>query len=110
MSAWGVVPDDMSIEFPPLWTPTAAEIAEIALKKAQAIRDTFQAGLFQADTAMKELKKLEEETGMFGSISNQEIIKNKGKTYADVTSLHDPLLGYGFGDLGKETDTDTGTE
>ena len=40
-----------------LWTPTATETAEIALKKAQAIRDTFQAGLFQADTAMKELKK-----------------------------------------------------
>lgn len=110
MSAWGFVPDDLDFTFPPLWTPTAKETAEIALKKAQAIRDTFQAGLFQADTAMKELKKLEEETGMFGSISDQEIIKNKGKTYADVTSLHDPLLGYGFGDLSEETDTDTGTE
>lgn len=110
MSAWGFVPDDLDFTFPPLWTPTATETAEIALKKAQAIRDTFQAGLFQADTAMKELKKLEEETGMFGSISDQEIIKNKGKTYADVTSLHDPLLGYGFGDLSEETDTDTGTK
>lgn len=106
MSAWGFVPDDLDFAFPPLWTPTATETAEIALKKAQAIRDTFQAGLFQADTAMKELKKLEEETGMFGSISDQEIIKNKGKTYADVISLHDPLLGYGLGDLSEETDTD----
>ena len=110
MSAWGYIPDDLDFSFPPLWTPTATETAEIALKKAQAIRDTFQAGLFQADTAMKELKKLEEETGMFGAISDQEIIKNKGKTYADMTSLHDPLLGYGFGDLSEETDTDTGTE
>lgn len=66
MSAWGFIPDDLDVIFPPLWTPTATETAEIALKKSQAIRDTFQAGLFQADTAMKELKKLEEETGMFG--------------------------------------------
>ena len=100
MSAWGTIPDDLDFSFPPLWTPTAKETAEIALKKAQAIRDTFQAGLFQADTAMKELKKLEDETGMFGAISDQEIIKNKGKTYADMTSLRDPLMGLGYGEGG----------
>ena len=105
MSAWGFVPDDLDFTFPPLWTPTATETAEIALKKAQAIRDTFQAGLFQADTAMKELKKLEEETGMFGSISDEEISAAAGKSYADVTSLHDPLLGYGLGGLSGERDT-----
>lgn len=105
MSAWGFVPDDLDFTFPPLWTPTAMETAEIALKKAQAIRDTFQAGLFQADTAMKELKKLEEETGMFGAISDEEISAAAGKSYADVTSLHDPLLGYGLGGLSGERDT-----
>lgn len=99
MSAWGYVPDDLDFTFPPLWTPTATETAEIALKKAQAIRDTFQAGLFQADTAMKELKKLEEETGMFGAISDEEISAAAGKSYTDVTALHDPLMGYGLGEL-----------
>lgn len=105
MSAWGYVPDDIDIAFPPLWTPTATETAEIALKKAQAIRDTFQAGLFQADTAQKELKKLEEETGMFGSISDEEINNNVGKTYQDVTALRDPLMGLGYsepkGEMGE---------
>lgn len=96
MSAWGFVPDDLAVTFPPLWTPTATETAEIALKKAQAIRDTFQAGLFQADTAMKELKKLEEETGMFGSISDEEISAAAGKSYQDLTALRDPLMGLGF--------------
>lgn len=96
MSAWGFVPDDLDFTFPPLWTPTATETAEIALKKAQAIRDTFQAGLFQADTAMKELKKLEDETGMFGSLSDEEISAAAGKSYADVTALRDPLMGLGF--------------
>ena len=99
MSAWGFVPDDLDFTFPPLWTPTATETAEIALKKAQAIRDTFQAGLFQADTAMKELKKLEDETGMFGSISDEEIAASAGQTYQDVTALRDPLMGLGYGDL-----------
>lgn len=101
MSAWGFVPDDLDFTFPPLWTPTATETAEIALKKAQAIRDTFQAGLFQADTAMKELKKLEEETGMFGSISDEEIGAAAGKSYQDLTALRDPLMGLGYGEGGE---------
>lgn len=104
MSAWGTIPDDLDFTFPPLWTPTATETAEIALKKAQAIRDTFQAGLFQADTAMKELKKLEEETGMFGSLSDEEIAAAAGKSYQDLTSLRDPLVGLGYGDLNADTE------
>lgn len=109
MSAWGVVPEDLDIVFPPLWTPSAKEVAEIAEKKAVAIRDIFQAGLLQADTAQKELKKLADETGLFGSISDEEIEANKGKTYQDVTALRDPLLGLGYG--GEETgpfEMDTG--
>ena len=53
MSAWGRYPTGWTSLSRPLWTPTAAEVAEIALKKAQAIRDTFQAGLFRADTAQR---------------------------------------------------------
>lgn len=104
MSAWGTIPDDLDFTFPPLWTPTATETAEIALKKAQAIRDTFQAGLFQADTAMKELKKLEDETGMFGSLSDEEIAAAAGKSYQDLTSLRDPLAGLGYGEMNADTE------
>ena len=104
LSAWGEAPDDLEVTFPPLWTPTATETAEIALKKAQAIRDTFQAGLFQADTAMKELKKLEEETGMFGSISDEEVNTAAGKNYQDLTALRDPLMGLGYGEMNADTE------
>jgi len=97
MSAWGMVPDDLEIQFPPLWTPTAKEVAEIVEKKASAVRDMFQAGLIQADTAQKELKALSVETGMFGSITDEEIAANAGKTYQDVTALRDPLAGLGYG-------------
>ena len=99
MSAWGAVPDNLQITFPPLWTPTAMELATIAKTKAEAIVAAYQAGLMNVDTTQKELKNLEDETGMFGSISDDEIAANAGKTYQDATSLHDPTMGYGLGGL-----------
>lgn len=100
MSAWGYVPDDLDITFPPLWTPTAKELADIAKTKAEAIVTGYQAGLMNVDTAQKELKRLENETGMFGSISGAEIAANAGKTYQDATALRDPLAGLGYGGEG----------
>ena len=93
MSAWGAVPDDLQITFPKLSVPTAKEVAEIAKSKTETITTAFQAGLIQADTAQRELKQLNDETGMFGSISDEEIAANQGKTYQDVTALRDPLAG-----------------
>ena len=104
MSAWGAVPEDLDIQFPALWMPTPRELAEIAEKKALAVRDVFQAGLLAADTAQRELKKLSDETGLFGSISDEEIAANAGKTYQDVTALRDPLLGLEYGDLAQSGD------
>ena len=101
MSAWGLVPEDLDFSFPPLWTPTAREVAEIAKAKAETVTAAYQAGLLNVDTAQKELKKLEEETGLFGSITDEEISANAGKTYQDATALRDPLAGldYGGGEL-----------
>lgn len=97
MSALGTMPEDLDISFPPLWTPTAKEVAEIAKDKAETIVSVFQAGLLQADTAQRELKKLSGETDLFASITDEEIAANKGKTYQDVTALRDPLMGLGYG-------------
>lgn len=107
MSAWGFVPDDLDFTFPPLWTPTAKEVAEIAKTKSEAIVAGYQAGLMNVDTAQKELKKLEDETGMFGSISDEEIAANAGRSYSEAVSLHDPLIGYSLGGLSGETNTNT---
>ena len=101
MSEIGEAPEDLDISFPPLWTPTAKEVAEIARDKAETIVSVFQAGLIRADTAQRELKKLSGETDLFDSITDEEIAANKGKTYQDVTALRDPLLGLGYG--GEET-------
>lgn len=99
MSTWGVVPENIEVTFPPLWTPTAKETADITKAKAEAIVTVFQGGLIRADTAQKELKRLADETGMFGSITDEEIAANAGKTYQDVTALRDPLAGLGFDGL-----------
>nr|WP_302382002.1 DUF1073 domain-containing protein [Anaerotignum lactatifermentans] len=96
MSVWGGVPEDMDIQFPPLWTPTAKEVAEIAKAKVETIIAAFQANLLDQATAQRELKKLAEETSMFDSISEETIKKNEGKTFQDVTALRDPLMGLGF--------------
>lgn len=93
MSLWGVIPDNLAISFPPLWTPTAKEIAAIAKDKTAAILDVFQAGLLNADTAQKELKNLSAETGLFGALADDEIEANRGRSYQDLTALRDPLSG-----------------
>lgn len=98
MSAIGSVPEDLDISFPPLWTPTAKEVSEIAEKKTGAVVTAYQNGLLHVDTAQRELKKLAGETGLFDSITDEEIAVSKGKTYQDVTALRDPLMGMNFED------------
>ena len=93
MSAWGEVPADVDIQFPPLWTPTAREVADIANAKTETVINAFQAGLMDRSEAMQELKKLSDETGLFESIAEESIAAAAGQTYQDVTALKDPLAG-----------------
>jgi phage-related protein (TIGR01555 family) len=103
MSTWGKVPEDIQIQFPPLWTPTATELAQIASTKTQTIMAAFQSNAITLGMALTELKKLEDETGMFGSIDEQWIKKNENKTFAELQQMGDPMAGLmgGFGG-GKE--------
>lgn len=106
LSAWGGVAEDAEIAFPPLWTPTAKEVAEIAKAKAETIINAYTAGLLHVDTAQKELRRLSDETGLFGEISDEEIAANAGKTYQDATALRDPLAGLtlGMGEADEDAD------
>ena len=104
MSAWGHIPDAVEVQFPPLWTPTAREVGEIARAKADTVIAAFQAGLLDQSAAMSELKKLSDETGMFGGITDEAIRNASGRTYQDVTSLKDPLAGIGFDEMTADYD------
>ena len=98
MSTWGAVPEGIEVTFPPLWTPTAKEVAEIAKAKTEAVISAYTAGLLNVDTAQRELKSMSDETGLYTTLSDAEIAANEGKTYQDATALRDPLMGLGFAD------------
>jgi hypothetical protein len=104
MSAWGEVPADVDIQFPPLWTPTAREVADIAKAKTETVINAFQAGLMDRSEAMQELKKLSDETGLFESIAEDSIAAAAGQTYQDVTALKDPLAGIVGGEVSDPFD------
>lgn len=89
----GIQLEDADLSFPPLWTPTAKETADIAKIKADSIVSAFQSGLLDVPAAQQELRRLSDETGMFGSITDEAIAANAGRTYQDVTALRDPLAG-----------------
>lgn len=91
-SAWGHLPDDLEIDFPPMRTPEAGEIAEIAEQKTNAVLAAYQNDLIDSATAQRELKGLSEESGLFGMISDESIKSGEGKRYSD-RSLHDAMAG-----------------
>ena len=101
----GIQLEDADLSFPPLWTPTAKETADIAKIKADSIVSAFQSGLLDVPAAQQELRRLNDETGMFGSITDEAIAANAGKTYQDVTALRDPLAGLTENLTGMEVPT-----
>lgn len=99
-SSIGYVPKDLEIRFPPLWTPSAEELANTNAKGTETIISAFQAGLIDLATAKAELKKL---NGIFDGIEDDEIAQSKGKNFQDVTTLRDPMSGL-------EMENETATE
>lgn len=93
MSAFGAVPEGSDIVFPPLWSPSAKETAEIAEKKVNAIIASYQAGLLTLGQAQYELKSLTSTTGLFDGIPEESVTMNKNVTFSQATSLRDPLAG-----------------
>ena len=98
MSAWGMIPDDLQIDFPPMSTPNAVETADIADRKTGAVLAAYQADLIDKETALQELKTLEPETGLFGKISDDAIAQGKGATYTQGKLMADPMVGLIRGD------------
>lgn len=93
LSAWGRIPDDMDIDFPPMWTPDAKEIAEIADRKTNAVVAAYQNDLIDSATAQQELQAMSDETGMFSKISDESIEAGRGKTYTSSRAMADPMAG-----------------
>lgn len=102
LSAWGEIPENIQIDFPPLQTPDSEELATIAEKKTQSILSVYQSDLMDAATAKKELKGLSEEIGLFHKITDEDIKQSEGKTYSDYKSMQDPMAGLMVPSYGEE--------
>ena len=66
-------PDDLSFTFTPLWQMTNTEKATNGKTIADAVGETFDRGLIDRPTAMKELRDASVETGMFGNITDEQV-------------------------------------
>lgn len=93
LSSWGAIPDDLDIDFAPMDTPSSLELADVAQKKTSAVISAYQAGVIDLQTARMELQTLNEETGLFGKITDEMLSDGAGVNYADTQAMHDPLGG-----------------
>lgn len=93
LSAWGMIPDDLDISFPPMQTADAREQAEITERNTNAILAAYQNDLIDGATAQQELQAMGEETGMFSKISDEAIAAARGQTYTNSKLMNDPLAG-----------------
>ena len=73
-SAFGSAPDaDFGFEFKSLWQMTNEQKSQAAQGLAGSIIQALQAGAIPTSVAMKELRKLSDTIGLFGSISDEDI-------------------------------------
>lgn len=93
LSAWGEIPDDLEIDFPPMQTADAKEQAEITERNTNSILAVYQNDLIDAATAQQELQAMGEETGIFSRISDETIEAARGQTYTKSRLMADPMAG-----------------
>lgn len=96
LSAWGMIPDDLDIQFPPMETADADQQAQITERNTNSILAVYQNDLMDAATAMQELQAMGEETGIFSKISDEAIEAARGQTYTNSKLMADPLAGLGL--------------
>jgi phage-related protein (TIGR01555 family) len=75
MSAWGEIPADLDHAWNPPQTASSDELANIAKNKSDTIIAAFNSGLISQRTGMQELRQLEDETGLFSNIRDEDIAK-----------------------------------
>ena len=71
---WGrALPDDATVEYQSLYTPTEVEKSQIATADAQGVAGLHQANIIGKARALSELKDAGRLTGRFGSVTDKEI-------------------------------------
>lgn len=73
MSEFGAIPDDFDYRFNPVNKLTEQEKAELSDKATNAIMAVYNAGIISHKIALKELKHMEDITGMWSNITDEDI-------------------------------------
>lgn len=66
-------PDDLEFKFTPLWQMSATDKANMAKTQTDTIMEPFTAGITSRVSALKELRQMSGDTGLFSNISDEEI-------------------------------------
>lgn len=83
VSVWGVVPDDLDIEFESIRDSSETERADLMMKYTQAIVQAFNANIISQKTALKELRQTSSFTGAYTNIDDEEIDQAAASTVPD---------------------------
>lgn len=73
MSTWGAVPEDLDYEFMPVRVSTDKERSELIERTSKAIGQLYDSGVISKKTALRELRLTESATGMWRSLTEEEI-------------------------------------
>lgn len=66
-------PKDFEFKFTPLWQTSALDKATIAKTNTDTVVEAFDAGLLSKPAAVKDLRGLSTETGLFSNISDEDV-------------------------------------
>ena len=80
MSAFGAIPDDFNYDFVNVRRPSENERKTLAGQIGTAVTGAFTAGIISQQTALKELKGSTDLTGMWNSITDEDIENADDKT------------------------------
>ena len=86
-SLWGQTPDDLDFKFPSAQTVPAERLAEVAGKKTSSVIEAYNSDLITQRCGMKELRQMEDETGMFSNITEEDIGQASDKLRGDAGEM-----------------------
>lgn len=99
-SEFGRLPDDgFTFDFRPLWQMTSEAKANVSQTMTGAILQAYDSQLIGAARALDELRKMSESTGMFTTITDEDIREAEEADEADDAPLPDMGLGGMNGDV-----------
>jgi phage-related protein (TIGR01555 family) len=93
LSVWGKRPKGAKIVFNPIRRASLNDMAQIAARKTAAIAEGFDHGWYDVATALKELREISAETGMYTDITDEQIRDAEGLMVWDIREKMDPFGG-----------------